>query len=64
MVPRYPGTRDLLRYGGSLVGIVLAAILFFTTARPLLADFFLISSILGGELLGWALVAIYETFRS
>ena len=61
---RYPGAPDLLRYGGSLAGIIKAAILFVATARPLLADIFLISSILGGELLGRTLVAIYEGLRS
>lgn len=64
MVPNHPSMRELLRLGGSLAGVVLAAVLFFSTARPLLADVYLISAILGGELLGRALVATYYNYNS
>ena len=63
MPKAYPSTRELLRFGASLVGVVVAAILFFTTARPLLADFYLISSVLGGEALGRVLVAIHDRLQ-
>lgn len=64
MPSAHPSTRGLLRFGAGLVGVVIAAILFFTTARPLLADVYLISSLLGGEALGRLLVAIHDRLQS